>query len=86
MPTAEAMQAAAGATIWHNDKSILGLWSDNNNRNAYVAIADIGWKKLADNSDSAIMALNIILSHAFQNNRKANLMEEENQIRQAYVW
>lgn len=85
LPTGEAIQGITAA-VWHSDKSIIGLWSNNQNRNVYVAIAEIGWKKLADNSDSAIMAMTIILSHAFQTNRKANLMEEDGQIRQVYVW
>ena len=85
MPTGEAIRGITAAA-WHSDKTITGLWSSNNNRNVYVAIADVGWKKLADNSDSAVMALTIILSHAFQTNRKASLMEEEGQIRQVYVW
>ena len=85
MPTGEAMQGISAA-VWHGDKNITGLWSINQNRNVWVAIADIGWKKLADNSDSAIMAMTTILSHAFQTNRKASLREEEGQIRELYVW
>jgi|SRR5215213_7126018 len=85
MPTGEAIQGVTAA-VWHGDKNINGLWSMNQNRNVYVAIADIGWKKLTDNSDSAIMAMTIILSHAFQTSRKANLREEEGQIRELYVW
>ena len=85
MPSGEAMQGITAA-VWHSEKTITGLWSSNNDRNVYVAIADVGWKKLADNSDSAVMALTTILSHAFQTNRKASLMEEEGQIRQIYVW
>jgi hypothetical protein len=85
MPTREAIEGITAAA-WYSDKSITGLWSSNSNRNVHVAIADVGWKKLADNSDSAIMAMTIMLSHAFQTNRKATLMEENGQIRQVYVW
>lgn len=84
-PTGEAMQGITAA-VWHSNKKINALWSNNGNRNVWVAIADVGWKRLAYNSDSAIMALTIITSHAFQTNRTANLMEEDGQIKQAYVW
>lgn len=85
MPVGEAMQGITAA-VWHSNKKITALWSNNGNRNVWVAIADVGWRKLADNSDSAIVALTIIMSHAFQTNRTANLMEEDGQIRQVYVW
>lgn len=85
MPTGEAMQGITAAA-WHSNKKINALWSNNGNRNVWVAIADVGWRKLADNSDSAIVALTIITSHAFQTNRAANLMEEDGQIRQVYMW
>jgi hypothetical protein len=84
-PTGEAMQGITAA-VWHSNKKINALWSNNGNRNVWVAIADVGWRKLADNSDSAIMALTIITSHAFQTNRTANLMEDGGQIREVYVW
>jgi hypothetical protein len=85
MPTGEAMQAITAA-VWHSNKRINALWSNNGNRNVWVAIADVGWRKLADNSDSAIVALTIMTSHAFQTNRTVNLMEEDGQIREVYVW
>ena len=58
------MGAGAGVTAWLNDKRITGLWSINQNRNSWVYVNGIGWKKLANNSDSAIVALSMLSAHA----------------------
>jgi len=85
-PPAEALRAF-GATTWHSDKRILATWSINQNRNAWVSINGIGWKRLAANSDSAIVALTMIGAHARQTQCRVDLREEsDGMIHEIYAW
>ena len=84
--TEDAMASTAGAT-WHRGKKITALWSINQNRNVHVGISSVGWRKLANNSDSAIVALNMLSSHAKQMNRNVNAYEDDKKmIKEIYVW
>lgn len=89
-PTLEPPKAlAAEKTIaaWLNDKRISALWAINENRNSWVHIGGVGWKKLANNSDSAIVALTYLASHAKQLNCRVDYREEaDGMIREIYVW
>jgi hypothetical protein len=40
--------AASGITAWQNSKKINGLWSINQDRNSWVGIEGIGWKRLSN--------------------------------------
>lgn len=80
----EAVGEAAG--VWHSGKKITSLWSINQNRNSWIGVSGLGWKKLANNSDSAVVALTMLASHAKQANRNVNLREESGQIKEMYVW
>lgn len=76
---------AMGAT-WYSDKKITALWSINENRNSWIGL-EIGWRKLANNSDSAIVALTMLASHAKQMERPVSIYEDDKQmITQMYVW
>ena len=78
--------AVAGAT-WHSNKKITSLWLINENRNSWVGISDVGWRKLANNSDSAVVALTMLSSHAKQMNRTVNAYEDDKKmIKEIYVW
>jgi hypothetical protein len=87
-PNGEEVEAAgdsAGAT-WHNNKKVTGLWSINQNRNVYAAISDLGWKKLADNNDTCVVALNILAANAKLGNRNVTVREDGGKIVEMYVW
>lgn len=84
---AASVGAGAGVTAWLNDKRITGLWSINQNRNSWVYVNGIGWKKLANNSDSAIVALSMLSAHAREKDSAVNYREEsDGMIREIYVW
>jgi len=91
MPTAappeaeEAVGEAFGVT-WHTGKKITALWSTNQNRNSWIGVPGVGWKKLANNSDSAVVALTMLASHAKQAVRNVNIKEDSGQITEMYVW
>lgn len=85
-PAAEGI-TSGGVTAWQNNKRITGLWTINQNRNSWVHVDGIGWKKLANNSDSAIVALTVLGSHAREKNSPVNYREEaDGMIREMYVW
>lgn len=74
-----------GAT-WYNSKKITALWSINQNRNSWAYVQDVGWRRLADNSDSAVVALTMLSSHAQHTGVNANVLEDAGKITQLYVW
>lgn len=84
---AEGSQTFAAAG-WQTDTKVLGLWSIcSDQRNAYMYAEGLGWKKFADNSDSAIMAFNIIAAHAKATGKGANFYEgDDGKINTLYVW
>jgi len=82
-----AEAASAAITAWQNNKRISGLWSINQNRNSWVFVDGIGWKKLANNSDSAIIALSALSAHARERGSVVNYRDEsDGMIREVYVW
>lgn len=74
-------------TAWQNNKKINALWCICENRNSWIGVQGIGWKKLADNSDSAIVALTKLSAHAFEKGSVVNYREESDaKIHEMYVW
>jgi len=80
--------AAGSMGVWTADHKVAALWLINQNRNSWIYLENVGWRKLADNSDSAIMALSILAAHAKQtqtpyyNGRE----EADGKIHECYVW
>jgi hypothetical protein len=74
---------SVGLTIW---KEVMGLWSINQNRNSWIGVPGLGWKKLASNSDSVVVALTILASHAKSTGCNVNLKEDSGQIIEIYAW
>ena len=78
---------AAGVSAWQSNKRIISLWSINQNRNSWVGVDGVGWKKLANNSDSAIVALTMLGAHAREKGSAVNYREEsDGMIYEMYVW
>ena len=94
-PTAEPPTSAQtggdtgtiGATVWMNGKKINALWAINENRNSWVSVAGVGWVKLANNSDTAIVALTMLGANARQTQGIVNYRQEsDNMLHEMYVW
>ncbi|MCK5120617.1 MAG: hypothetical protein KAQ91_01470 [Methylococcales bacterium] len=86
-PASMAAAEEGGVTAWLNNKRVSALWSRNQNRNSWVYIANVGWKKLADNSDSAVVALSMLSAHAKQTQTNYSYREESGgKIHEVYVW
>jgi hypothetical protein len=71
---------------WYSSKRITALWAINQNRNSWIAISDIGWRKLANASDTGVVALTMLSSHALEKASAVNVLEEDGLITQIYVW
>ena len=90
-PPASAVAAAAAggvtATTWVTGKTVNGLWAINENRNSWIGVAGVGWVKLANNSDSAIVALTMLGANAKVTQGSVNYRQEsDNMIHEMYVW
>jgi hypothetical protein len=88
-PAADAggRAGAVGASVWVNGKKINALWAIAENRNSWVGVAGVGWVKLANNSDSAIVALTMLGANARQTQGVVNYRQEaDNMIHEMYVW
>jgi hypothetical protein len=86
-PPAAAMGEEGGIGAWLSDKRVNALWGINQNRNSWVGIAGVGWKKLANNSDSAVVALTILSAHARLSQTGYYGREEaDGMIHEVYVW
>lgn len=85
--TPSSMAGEGGITAWNGDKRVSALWSINQNRNSWVYIANVGWKRLADNSDSAVVALSMLSAHAKQTQTNYSYRDEaDGKIHEVYVW
>lgn len=96
-PTAEPPAAATtgtggvatgiAATTWVTNKKINALWSINENRNSWVGVAGVGWVKLANNSDTAIVAFTMLGANARLTQGTVNYRQEsDGMIHEIYVW
>ncbi len=84
-PAAEMEEEAIGA--WFQSKQLNALWAINQNRNSWINVVGIGWKKLSTTSESGNVALTMLAAHARQLNRSVNYREEaDGMIHELYVW
>lgn len=83
----EGEKGMMGITAWQNDKRVGMLWAINENRNSWVYINSVGWKKLANASDSGIVAMTILASHAKELQRRIDYRDEaDGMIHEMYIW
>jgi hypothetical protein len=73
------------AAVWQRNQRVTGLWGKD--RNFWVAIRGIGWKKLANASDSANLTLTLLATQALQTDRPVDYREDaDGMIHEIYVW
>jgi hypothetical protein len=88
-PSLRPATTAAGAVTatWQSNVHVSGMWSINQDRNAWVHLDTVGWRKLSDASESGLVAMNMIAAHAYQLGATSNLYEgDDGRIAQLYVW
>jgi len=86
-PNTLAQSASGGQTAWNNNKRASALWGINQNRNSWVYVPGVGWKKFANNSDSAVVALTMLAANAKQSQGNYSYRDEaDGMIHETYVW
>jgi hypothetical protein len=88
-PGAETTGITAGAIGgWQDNAHITALWSINQDKNSWIWVANIGWLKLANNSETGIMALTVLASHAKAMGRILSYGTDSStgMVTQMYVW
>lgn len=91
-PTREPPQSGGatgdGVGGWISNKKVTSLWSINQNRNVWLYIDGVGWKRLATTSDSAATVLALLTAHAKQTQSPYFSYREEpdGMIYECYVW
>jgi hypothetical protein len=86
-PSLRPAEDSVGIAAWNTGKKITALWSINQNRNSWVHVDGVGWRRLANNSDSAIVALSILGAHAREKAAAVNYRDEsDGMIHEIYVW
>ncbi|WP_051304165.1 hypothetical protein [Calidithermus chliarophilus] len=84
-PAARAVEGITGT--WISGKKVSMLWANSANRNVWLALTDIGWRKFADNSDSAAMAFTVLAANAKATQGQVSVREEaDGKIYEIYVW
>jgi len=80
-------QAVNGVTVWSDAATINALWCINQDKNSWFGDAALGWKKLSTASDSGIVALTMLSSHAKQKGSTVYYRtEDDNMVHEMYVW
>ncbi len=80
-------EESASVTLWRRNQRITGLWSKNETRNSWISIAGIGWRRLANTTDSGVTALTILASQALATGRNIDCREEpDGLIHEIYLW
>ena len=76
----------ASTTTWLNNQKVAALWSIAENRNSWAYLGG-KWVKLANNSDTAVVALTMLASHGKQMQTVVNCRQEaDGMIHEIYAW
>ena len=71
---------------WINSKKVVGLWAINEERNAWVYLSDIGWRKISNNNDDGFINTLTQLAVAKAVGATVNVYLEASMITIAYVF
>ncbi|MFC5480580.1 C1 family peptidase [Massilia suwonensis] len=73
-------------TGWQNNSRVLGLWSIDQDRNAWAYFQALGWRKISTETDAVFYQLLTDLISAKAAARPVNFYEENSVIKQVYVF
>jgi C1A family cysteine protease len=74
-------------TGWLNGRKVIGLWTIDQNRNAWVYLdGNIGWRRIAYDNDNIFFDLLTQLSSAKLTKSSVNVYQEDGVIKQVYVF
>ena len=78
---------ASGVGAWQNNRKVDSLWTINQDRNSWVGINGVGWKKLSGPNETSISALTMLVAHARATGSPVNYRDESDTlIHEVYVW
>jgi hypothetical protein len=79
--------AGAGVSAWQNNKKIDALWTISEDRNSWMGVTTIGWRKLAPGTETSLVAMTMLAAHARATGAPINYRDEsDNLVHEIYVW
>jgi len=72
-------------TGWLNNVKVIGLWTIDQDRNAWAYISGYGWRKIATDNDNIFFDLLRLLAAAKEGARPVNVYQDAGIIKQIYV-
>jgi C1A family cysteine protease len=72
-------------TGWKNNCRVIGLWTRDNDRNAWVYFDCVGWRQISSDNDNIFFSMLAQLTAAKAASRPVNFYEENSIIKQIYV-
>lgn len=88
-PSLRPGTAGVGAVTatWRSNVHVTGTWSINQDRNCWAYLDAVGWRNLSGTSESGLVSMNMLASHAYAEGTLANCYEgDDGRITQLYVW
>jgi len=73
-------------TGWLNNVRVIGLWAINQDNNAWVYLANIGWRKIAPDNLNITVDMLVQLASAKAGARPVNVYQDQGVIKQVYVF
>jgi C1A family cysteine protease len=72
-------------TGWLNNTKVIGLWTIDQDRNAWAYINGAGWRRIAWDNDNVFIDLLRLLAAAKEGGRPVNVYQDSGVIKQVYV-
>jgi len=72
-------------TGWEKNVKIIGLWANNSNRNAWVYVKNLGWRRISSTNDNIFFDMLTQLITAKAGNRPVNFFQHNKVITEVYV-
>jgi C1A family cysteine protease len=73
-------------TGWIKNTRIIGLWTINQTRNAWVYVKDLGWRKISPDNDNIFFDMLAQLAAAKAGNRPVSIRQVNAVIKEVYVF
>jgi hypothetical protein len=70
---------------WLNNARIIGLWTIDEDRNAWAYIDGVGWRQISPDNDNIFINLLQLLAAAKETGRPVNVYQDNGVIKQVYV-
>jgi C1A family cysteine protease len=77
---------AVAETGWERNQRVVGLWTINEDRNAWVYVQGMGWRKISPDNDNIFFDMLTQLIAAKGGNRPVDFRQEGSVIKEIYVF